>query len=444
VRRPVSSIGFDRVVRALILSYYFPPTGGSGVQRAVKFARYLPEFGIDPVVVAGSAKGGRWTPSDSSFEAELEAVECVRANTEPPWSGRNERLRRLFARPSEFGNWWTRAAAEAARPVGRVDVLLATMSPFESTRPAALIAGERRIPWVADLRDPWALDEMLVYPSMVHRALEQRRMRRELSSAAAVIMNTNEARARLLECFPEFKARPVEVIPNGFDSSDFGESPERREDGEFRIVHAGYLHTQLGQRQRRAGTFKRLLGGAVPGVDMLSRSHVPLIEALDRLKLEDGERFASISLHLAGVASDEDLSYVRGRPYVRYHGYLPHSETVRLLQSADLLYLPMHGLPGGGRATIVPGKTFEYLAAGRPILGALPEGDARDLLERMGNARLVPPGDVAALSDQVRQAFESPGTPLPPTATAQLARFERRTLTSQLAEILRAATSRGG
>src|SRR5205823_1977284 len=79
---------------------------------------------------------------------------------------------------------------------------------------------------------------------------------------------------------------------------------------------------------------------------------------------------------------------------IRFSGYVSHHESVELIRTADLLFLPMHNLPAGKRSRIVPGKTYEYMATGRPILAAVPEGDARDYLEKSGTAFICKPDDV--------------------------------------------------
>jgi len=160
------------------------------------------------------------------------------------------------------------------------------------------------------------------------------------------------------------------------------------------------------------------------------------------------ELAGSVELHLAGVLSPPDRAVIENelrRPeIVKTPGYLTHAETVGLLRSADLLFLPMHGLPPGRRARIVPGKTYEYLAAQRPILAAVPDGDARDLLERAG-ALLCRPTDVdgltAALSEQLDRAGSSVSAAVGPRAF--LERFERRNLTRELAGVFDDAVSRG-
>src|SRR5207244_5918748 len=99
-----------------------------------------------------------------------------------------------------------------------------------------------------------------------HRRLELARMRRYLRAADAVVMSTREAAARAARRFPDLHEKPLAVIPNGYERADFERPVPAREDRIFRIVHTGYLHTQLGRRQRRAAPARRLLGGAVRGV----------------------------------------------------------------------------------------------------------------------------------------------------------------------------------
>ncbi len=98
-------------------------------------------------------------------------------------------------------------------------------------------------------------------------------------------------------------------------------------------------------------------------------------------------------------------------------GYLDHPEAVSLIRSADLLFLPMHDLPQGVRATIVPGKTYEYMASGRPVFAAVPEGDARDILRAAGTAFICRPADDTAMaeiiSDRVDALLAGDPTPVP-------------------------------
>jgi glycosyltransferase involved in cell wall biosynthesis len=154
-----------------------------------------------------------------------------------------------------------------------------------------------------------------------------------------------------------------------------------------------------------------------------------------------------VELHLAGVLSSADRAAIfaelRNPEIVKMPGYLAHDETVALLRSADLLFLPMHGLPRGRRARIVPGKTYEYLAAGRPILAAVPDGDARDLLGQAG-AVLCRPTDVECLASALSGRIDGTVPAVSGTTTPKeiLERYERRALTSDLAVVLDRVASR--
>jgi glycosyltransferase involved in cell wall biosynthesis len=421
------------VKRVLLLAYYFPPIGGAGVQRAVKFARYLPDFGFEPIVVTGPGQtGSRWAPRDASLAGEVGSVRVVRVDgPEPEQSGgAAAKFERWGRRPSPWARWWSKGAEGSIREHGRgVDAIVATLSPFAGAESAIRAGKALGVPVVLDLRDPWALDEMTAYPTRAHRALEERSMEHALDGADAVVMNTVEAAESLARRFPRFRRDRIRVIPNGYDAADFaGDAPQRADDA-FRIVHAGYLHTELGSAGTVRRALTRTLGGGVPGVDVLTRSHLHLLRALER------SGATGVEVHLAGVlgAADQIETPV---PIVE-HGYLEHGESIALMRSADLLFLPMQNLPLGHRATIVPGKTYEYLASGRPILAAVPDGDCRDLLDRSPEAYVTRPDDVAALSDALVRLTERHALAgRTPEVERSLGRYERRSLTADLASLL--------
>jgi len=260
-------------------------------------------------------------------------------------------------------------------------------------------------------------------------------MERELATAAAIVMNTPEARHAMREAFPGLEPQLSPAVPNGFDPEDFAAGEIGRSDSAFRIVHTGYLHTDLGRGGALDG-LRALTGGTLNGVDIGTRSHVYLLQAIDRLRAEEPALGERIELHLAGVMSTSDVES-SDRPYVKRLGYLSHPDTVGLMRSADALFLPMHDLLLGKRARIVPGKTYEYLGARRPILAAVPDGDARDLLERAGNAAVCRPRHVDGLVAALRALAQGryPAEPRP----SVVAQYERRALAARMAAILDAA-----
>jgi glycosyltransferase involved in cell wall biosynthesis len=169
-----------------------------------------------------------------------------------------------------------------------------------------------------------------------------------------------------------------------------------------------------------------------------------VIEAINRLLAKDPALADELELHLAGVLTDADRLVAESCPVAKLHGYVTHAESIALMQSASLLFLPMQNLPKGTRATIVPGKTYEYLASGTPILAAVPDGDARDILEEAGNAILVRPDDVDALAAGILEALDrSRNGTWPRQDPDVVRRFEYRTLARDLAAVFDDALAAG-
>jgi glycosyltransferase involved in cell wall biosynthesis len=404
----------------LLIAFHYPPIGGAGAQRSVQLAHRLPEHGYRPIVLTGpTAPDYRWTPSDTSLGDRGVSPTVHRLEgPEPPhgvaWESRLARWARISPR---WQRWWSsNLLGRVTSFQQEVDLVRASLAPY-GIGPALVEFGRRLAkPLVLDLEDPWALDEMLVYPTQSHRRLELHKMRRVLSGADAVVMNTQEAAGRIVEVFPELASRVMGAIPNAFDPADFEGPPPDRGDACFRIVHTGSLHMDLGLRHRNSSPFRRVLGGAVDGVDFLPRSHVFLVEALEQLLQTRPDLGNVVEIHFAGVLTETEKQSLERVRFARLHGFLSHRDTIALLRSADLLFLPMHDLPPGRRATIVPQKTYEYVGSGRPILAAVPDGDARDLLGSVGTARLCRPSDTDAMArilsreiDRWRSREESPG-----------------------------------
>jgi glycosyltransferase involved in cell wall biosynthesis len=432
----------QRARRVLFHSYHFPPIGGSGAQRPLKMVRGLARQGYDAVVVTGGGPtSDRWAPADVTLVAEVPAeleVHRLPSQDEPlPSTGLPGFAERWLGMPSRWSTWWAGQSFRLGRDVARdVDLIYVWMQPYASAEAGTALSKTLRRPWVADLGDPWALDEMMVYPSAAHRRAALRRMHQALATAAAIVMSTPEAVKRLVERFPDLADRPIVPIPNGFDANDFADEPARRADGKFRIVHAGYLHTALGEQHRRRRLLRTALRGGAPGLDILTRSHVYLVDALNELVKREPGLAELVELHLAGVMSKADRAVATRYP-VTIHGYMTHGDTINLMRTADLLFLPMQNLPAGTRATIVPGKTYEYLASGTPILAAVPDGDARDILAEAGNATITRPDDVDAMArgilDEIER-FRAGRPPRPPDPTV-VARFEYGKLAADLARV---------
>jgi glycosyltransferase involved in cell wall biosynthesis len=421
----------------LILTHDFPPLGGGGVQRPLTLCRYLPALGYEPVVVTGTGASGHWQPRDDELAQELpNGLPVFRLPAPEPDPGVwDRRAARWLGHSDAWSHWWKKNLVEtglrAAQTVP-VSLVYAWMQPYQTAAAARELARRLGVPWVAELGDPWAFDEMIVYASALHRRAAARRMGDVLGSAAAIVMSTPEAARRIAAAFPSIGDR-VSALPFGYNGADFEHPVESPwPSGAFRIVHTGTLHTDAG----RGGRVASALRGSTAGVDIVARSHIHLIEAVSRVRTDAGDT-RSIEVHLAGMLSDADEAAAASHPFVHRLGFVPHPQALAIMRSADLLFLPMHDLPAGRRAGLIPGKTYEYLASRKPILAAVPDGDARDLLSKFARVELCRPREADAMASIIERLVVEGPRVVAQTASEEaiLHDLEREAITAKLARI---------
>lgn len=425
----------------LFIAYHFPPTGGAPVQRTLSFVRHLLHLGYFPVVITGPKKSHeRFTPQDHKLVDEIPTnVPVYRVDTSEPLErkGIARKIQNLLLLSSPFEKWWVPSAiklGEYAYLKNDTKLIYATMSPFESAHAAFFLSNKIGIPWVADLRDAWVLDEIQTYPSIFHKKLRLRKMYKLLSTASLIIMNTPEATDKLKRTFPDFCKKRVLTITNGFNLYDFNNAIEKRKDKKFRIVHVG--HFLLDSSHNRS--IYEALGGAEPGIDVNTRSPLFLFKAVDELLKQKPDILNDLEIVFVGNASKNEKNLVESSKLSKittFTGYLPRYDALNIVRTADMLFLSMHNLPPGKRSTSIPSKMYEYMASGRPILGAVPDGDARDFLAGCGTAFLCRPDDCDGMMRILCEVYDSwknnKKTKLP--NNEYLSQFERKNLTKMLA-----------
>jgi glycosyltransferase involved in cell wall biosynthesis len=402
--------------KVLFIAYYYPPIGGGGVHRSISFSRHLPGEGYLPVIVTGPGQPGRWSPFDASLLDKIPPyLKIYRISTPPPTDNSNtvNKICRWLYMPLPFSKWWIRSAidmGEKAIAGEDISLIYATMSPYESTDVASYLSKKYNIPWVADLRDPWALDEMTVYPTIIHKKLELRKMNRLLHNASLIIMNTQESASKLKKTFPLFGSKKVITITNGFDKNDFSDKAEDDDTPYFKIVHSGSLWSDIGLNSIRKKWFYEISKGFRFQVDILGRSPIILIKALEKWFSQRQDVKKNVKIIFIGSMTEADNLLIQKSSIgenVILKGYLSHKENIKMLRTADLLFLPMHNLPSEERSTTMPGKTYEYMASGRPILAAVPNGDARDILSKCGTSFICSPDDVESMIIIISKLYDS-------------------------------------
>lgn len=423
--------------RALIITYYWPPTGGSGVQRWVKFSKYLPEFGWQPVIYTPE-NPERLAEDESLLDDVPQCAEILKTHIFEPYGiyrrlvGGKKEVNPINSQKKSFKqklSVWVRGNFFIPDPrvgwVGPsvryltsylkehpVDVVITTGPPQSMHLIGRALKRATGVRWIADFRDPWT--DMFYFKHLGLTRLSQRRHQlleqSVLDEADAIVSVTPEVR----KDFQKKTATPVHLVTNGFDEADFPADavPRRPSPESFRIVHTGLFASD---------------GNPLNLWDVLSA------------KCEEDEAFGkALRIRLAGKVDAEIVEAIHSRGLgdkLELLGYLPHDTTVCEQRSADMLILPLRREPE--YAKVLPGKIFEYLAARRPVLGiGQEEGVAAAVLADSGAGEMFDWDKSDALRQFVDRewARHLKGEFLP--VGSNIERYTRRSLTRELTDIL--------
>jgi glycosyltransferase involved in cell wall biosynthesis len=366
-------------MKVLLVTMYFPPAGGGGVQRPLKLATHLPTLGIETHVLAPDDP--KWLHRDEELRPPTQAFVHRARYLGPKARLPSEELRgltgvdlalaqaRLAGRrlllPDASVTWAPTAIPAAVRIVRNegIDAIITTSPPLSMNLIGASVKKLTGVPWIADQRDSLVLNADRRFERKTVQAKEKalERVVQLVANNADGIVAVSEAIADELRGFDP--SGPVRVIPNGCDFDDFA-GLEYTPGDRFRITHTGSF---FGQRNPRA--FLSALASS--GLDDVVARFVGDFRSVDREWVEEldlGDRLELLD-------------------------YLPHRRALELQRDseANLLLLP----EAAGRGRVVPsGKIFEYLAAERPILAAVPtDGAAAKLVRETGAGIVVGPED---------------------------------------------------
>ncbi len=429
--------------RLLLISYAYPPVGGGGVQRSVKFAKYLPQYDWRPTVLTAADPSVPVRDSDLSMELDPETT-VLRARTfEPSYRTKQKLIATQTESSFSPKQWIRRSARKAAMALLQPDpqVLwnpsasrLATRTLRDIPHEAVYVTGppfssfllgrtlKRRfgLPLVLDFRDEWLLASRH-FENHQRSAIEIRRQRKLLDkvlrAADAVVATTQASANELSRQIDAAGGRAsVHCIYNGYDEDDVAQrSTETSASDRLRIVYTGTLWklTDIS----------------------------PLVDALLQLATTDPDSAARIDLVLAGRRTPHQDAIVRKLDptcvNVQGHDYLPHGQSLELAASADVLLLLLADQPGAER--VVPAKLFEYLALRRPILAVCGDGETASLVGRHGHTLRFSPSHADGIARCLVKLLDQ--RPVVADADApSLDQFSRRVQTGQLAAIMNAVS----
>ena len=441
----------------LMVAFDFPPLATVGVHRSVKLAQYLPEQGITPVVITTDRDSLRaWSGHDldDTLVDELPpGLTVYRVPCPRPAPIRPRLLRRLqlFLSSGEEigGRWapplsavWDRAVAET-KPAA----VYVSAPPFSIVPHVLTLARRSGLPLIVDFRDAWSQWCHNANPTWWHYRAKLRAERASLEGAEAVVGVTGQLIADLRRAHPRIDAAKFHVVSSGFDATPapFAGVPVGQDGRPFVFGYVGSFYYSPEMRAsvmdpwwRKAPS--RWLQYSPRQEDWRYRSPFYFFRALARLLEQRPELRRRIRVRFAGDRPawlDGQAAEFGLQDVVEHLGRLPHDACLEFESQCDALLVTSMKVIGG-RDYCIAGKTFEYLAAGRPILGIVTEGEQRDFLVSSGAAVVVDADDVAGSARAIAQIVA--GQFVPALAPAFLQGFHRRETSRRLAAVIRAVT----
>ena len=422
--------------KALIITYYWPPAGGPGVQRWLKFVKYLPEFGVDPVVYC--PENPSYPIADLQLEDEVSnTVTVLKQPINEPYKFANllskkssktissgiipkkkkqsliERLllyvRGNFFIPDARKGWVKPSVAYLSEYIKNegIETIITTGPPHSLHLIGLQLKAQLNVKWIADFRDPWTTigyhkDLKLTKSSIQkHELLEQN----VLQSANQIIVTSTVTKQE----FALKTQQPITVITNGYDTYAI-ERPEK--DQRFTIAHIGSLLSE--------------------------RNPTQLWDALRELIAENEAFKTAFQLNLIGVVSDDvlqTLSSYQLDDYVNVVGYVNHEEAMQFqMQSQVLLLIEIDSQVS---KAIIPGKLFEYMVSSTPILAIGPqESDVEDIIKTTNTGHYFYYNEKQQIKSQILLYFNAYKTNSLQTQPIGLQKYSRRELTKTLAQLV--------
>jgi glycosyltransferase involved in cell wall biosynthesis len=414
----------------LIVAYHYPPIQSAGVERTLKFAQYLPEYGFTPIILTTSSYGSTSVDQEQRVyrasdlvhdlfrsmrrdrETRVPRAEHFRVPVIPNESPLG-RLRDRIMIPDTKMGWLIpavrlgRALVNQYQPVG----ILSTSPPETAHLVARHLSCQTHVPWIVDLRDGWLFEppNPKVRTARLRRAIEERLEGRVVRTADVVVTVTapiaEDLRAR-------YHLGPaVRVISNGYDAAEFaGLQRQRGQDGLFRLVHTGSL------------------GSSRQGISPES-----LFSAIALLLRESPD--LPLRVTFVGTSRDEEKAMAAEYGLSRIVEFVPPVSRRAAHQyqiDADALLL----VTAPGQTSVATLKIFDYIGAGVPILALAKGNVAADIISEYGLGIAVSPVDADAIAQALRSfIIQGFGTAFEERCARARRVFERRVLTSELASI---------
>lgn len=414
--------------KVLVIAYYFPPMGLSGVQRTLKFVKYLKNYGWEPTVVTTSDVA--YFAHDDSLQQELDetGVRVIRVSGSDPNSLLSKKgtiklpsefVRKTFNRisqtffiPDNKLSWSKTAYKKSIELLSseHFDCLLISGPPFSQFDVFSEIKKTHNIPLILDYRDLWVDSYFSFYPTPFHRIAHKKKEYRALKAADIIIVTNRKLKEKLINNYKFLTFNDVTIVSHGYDQEDFDKfPPQPKPQNKMVLMYSGIF--------------------------LVYSTPEYFLKAFKQLSIERTDIASNIELHFVGFLRKENHKLIRKlnlQSFVKDHGYVRHAESIAKLKSADVLWFMV-----GKRKnidTILPGKVYEYIGSNKPIIASVPEGAAKLAATEYKAAFITEPDNIEQIKDTIIHVYNlyKEGK-LPTPDEKYVESFRRDLLTEQLA-----------
>ena len=405
--------------KALLIAYHFPPLGGGGVFRTLKFTKYLPEFGYQPYIL--TVKNPMYREKDPTLVEEIP----MEAEIHRTFSFEHRILRaprllninlKWFYMPDQNVGWLPFGVSSGAKIVRKenIDLIYATSPIWTSLLIGLFIKKKTKKPLVVDFRDPWVENFSIIYPTKFHEHIDRMMEKMVLTQADYVVVATDSIKNNLIRKYPFITSR-IETITNGFDPADFEGLKTSKKSDKFTITYVASIY------------------------DLLTAK--PFLTALKEFVEEKKEFKEKVEVVFVGNCGKETPQLVRQlglEENVRFIGYVPHKKSLEFMMNSQvlLLLITLEGSKGEGILTV---KLFEYLASRKPIVAIAPEnGLAANVIKSLNAGIVISPGNVQRIKKAIANYYEQWAEGKLSAAkdiTSNIEPYSRKFLTGKLADI---------
>ncbi|MCF6346762.1 MAG: glycosyltransferase family 4 protein [Flavobacteriaceae bacterium] len=425
-------------MKVLIITYYWPPAGGSGVQRWLKFVKYLQGFDIEPIIY--TVDNPNYAIVDETLQNEVpNTVEILKQPIKEPnnllslFGSKKQKTSAGFldANPSFFGKiaqyiranffipdarkYWIKPSVKYLTNYlenNKVDVIISTGPPHSlhliGLQLKQKLSRSLGIKWIADFRDPWTDIDYFYQLPLTQKSIDKHfQLEKEVVSNADCVLVVGKT---MKENYLKFN-KNIEVITNGFDDNE--EVKDVELDAKFSFVHIGMMNAD--------------------------RNPKTLWKVLSEILKENNAFANDFQLKLIGKCADEVLESIKNNGLisnVEMIDYLSHNKVIAFQKSAQVLLLAVNNVPSA--KGIITGKIFEYLQANRPILAIAPtNGDLAEIISTTNSGNIVDFEDAETLKNTILEFYNAYKNNNLVVDSKEIEQYHRKNLTKQLTQVIK-------